>query len=329
MSRETKIGMLTGLLVIVLIGVLLSEYLGNSGPEGKGKVAAMNTGDGARKSIREPVMAPGQEREPIINAMVSGPNDGQPEVPQSVAGGNGGTVVTPPAEVTDVGHARDVAAGKTSVDLTGKMPDGTNLATYVTPEEEKRALEMQKLAGVGAPGGNLATVPLPPPTTKTEVYVVAKGDTLTTIAKKYYKSATKAEFAKIVAANPGVLKDDKTPLVVGKKLNIVVPVVASVVPPVAPGMSLKTGPGVGMPGPVTGLKTGDVAPTAKIYEVQKGDTIERIARKVSPGTLTATVKAIMTLNNLKADSVLQVGQKLKMPEVAAAPGPIPAVATVH
>ena len=52
MTREAKIGMLTGLGVIVLIGVLLSEYLGGgshtTGMTATGRMAALPERSGDR-----------------------------------------------------------------------------------------------------------------------------------------------------------------------------------------------------------------------------------------------------------------------------------------
>ena len=51
-------------------------------------------------------------------------------------------------------------------------------------------------------------------------YVIAKGDTLAKISTKFYQNAKVENEKKIVAANPGQLKDVTTMLVVGKTLVI-------------------------------------------------------------------------------------------------------------
>src|ERR1043165_1995914 len=62
MTREAKIGMLTGLGVIVLIGVLLSNYLGkNPSP----RMASLPIGASYREQITQPVgvsSSPGEAR---------------------------------------------------------------------------------------------------------------------------------------------------------------------------------------------------------------------------------------------------------------------------
>jgi LysM repeat protein len=114
-------------------------------------------------------------------------------------------------------------------------------------------------------------------------HVVAKGEMLSTIAKKYHVSV-KA----IQDANPNA---NPTKLQIGQKLNI-------------PAASAKA-EAVAVAAPAD-------ASDASVYVVKSGDALEKIAK--SNGT---TVKAIKALNNLKTDRIA-VGQKLKMPAGKAA-----------
>jgi LysM repeat protein len=132
----------------------------------------------------------------------------------------------------------------------------------------------------------LTNVPSPIPTT-TEVapaatteYVVAKGDSFSSIAKKFGVSA-KA----IATANPGV---DSSHLKIGQKLNI---------------------PAAGAAVAANGNTTASTVTAAgeTIYTVKSGDTLTRIASHHG-----ITVKAIKSLNNLSTDRI-SVGQKLKLP----------------
>ena len=60
MTREAKIGMLTGLGVILLIGVLLSNYLGTgTGPAPTARMAPLSIGAGYRQEVMQPVVPPG------------------------------------------------------------------------------------------------------------------------------------------------------------------------------------------------------------------------------------------------------------------------------
>ena len=119
------------------------------------------------------------------------------------------------------------------------------------------------------------------PTGEAKVHVVAKGDSFSTMAKKY-GVGTKA----IETANPGV---DSTKLKIGQKVNI---------PAAAP-----------KPAKTTGTKTG--APAAPdsdgAYTVKSGDNLGNIAKR--HGT---TVAKLREANGLKTDQI-KVGQKLKVP----------------
>jgi LysM repeat protein len=127
-------------------------------------------------------------------------------------------------------------------------------------------------------------------------YVVAKGDTLATIAK-----SKKVTVKALTEANPGV---EPTKLQIGQKLHIP--------PPTAPTVATQGSNGA----PAADAATGD-----PLYTVKSGDTLIRIAQDHK-----TSVRAIRTANNLKTDSI-KVGQKLKIPVKmadtgAAAPGPM-------
>jgi len=116
-------------------------------------------------------------------------------------------------------------------------------------------------------------------------YTVAKGDTFSTIGKKFGVSA-KA----IMDANPNV---EATKLQVGKKLQI----------PAA------TKTAVASSGAAPASET---ASSEHVYNVKSGDTLIKIA-----GEHHTSVKAIRAANSLKTDRIT-VGQKLKIPAKALA-----------
>jgi len=146
---------------------------------------------------------------------------------------------------------------------------------------------------------NAAPVVVPPPIVEPVVtpgseYAVAKGDTLTTIAKAHHVT-----LPALMAANPGV---DSKHLKIGQKL--VIP--AATVSPIA--------------APTTGAVTADAG--GDTYTVKSGDTLTTIAKKHS-----TTVKALQAANNLTTTKI-KVGQKLKLPAAAtAAPAPAPVETT--
>jgi LysM repeat protein len=131
-------------------------------------------------------------------------------------------------------------------------------------------------------------VPITPAAT-TE-YTIVKGDTYSTIAKKFHVT-TKA----LQEANPGI---EPTKLQIGQKIQVPAPS--------APSTGTTT-----EPSDVAGAGGSDTP----IYTVKSGDTLSRIAAQYH-----VTVRAIRSANNLRTDSI-KVGQKLKIPVKAPAPVP--------
>lgn len=133
--------------------------------------------------------------------------------------------------------------------------------------------------------------PLPPeqpPSPQQQEYVIQKGDSYSTIAKKFGISAKT-----IQDANPGV---NPLKLQIGKKIMI-------------PSPTPSNGHSISAP---SVPDSGEV-----IYVVKSGDRLEKIAAKY--GT---TAKAIADANNLKTINKIVVGQKLKIPVKAPPPAPV-------
>jgi len=125
-------------------------------------------------------------------------------------------------------------------------------------------------------------------------YAIAKGDSFSTIAKKFHVSA-KA----IADANPGV---DSVKLKIGQKIHI----------PEAAAPAATTAAGVA---PVETTSVGG----EQSYAVKSGDNLTKIATQHG-----VSVKALRAANALKTDSI-KVGQKLKIPaKAASAPVTAPA-----
>ena len=118
-------------------------------------------------------------------------------------------------------------------------------------------------------------------------YVVAQGDTFSTVAKKFHVSVKAIE-----EANPSV---EPTKLKIGQTIHIPAPTVA------AAGSSTASG-------------TADTTSGAQTYVVKSGDSLSKIA-----GEFAVTVKALRSANNLTTDKIV-VGQKLKVPVKASATG---------
>jgi len=158
----------------------------------------------------------------------------------------------------------------------------TNLPTVTAVETN-----LQPTVAEAAPGAPAAM----------SEYIILKGDTFSTIARKFGVT-----IKAIQVANPGV---DPAKLQIGKKIAIPTPSVA------AP----------------TAAASGAAVPAADNsgwYKVKSGDTLSKIATEHH-----TTVKAIQSANNL-TDTRIKVGQQLKLPAKAvateAAPVPAPAPA---
>jgi peptidoglycan endopeptidase LytF len=176
-------------------------------------------------------------------------------------------------------------------------------ATSETPPAPVETAPTNELASTNpglapAPGGtNPAMAPAPeapspappPPAPVNTEYVVAKGDSFYSIAKK-----NGLKIKDIEAANPNIAP---TKLKVGMKLQI--PPASTVAP---------SSGGVASAAPAA--EGGDT------YTVKSGDSLTKIAHANG-----ITVKALRAANDLKTDRI-KVGQKLKLPSrVAAEPAP--------
>ena len=167
----------------------------------------------------------------------------------------------------------------TTTDNTGQTYSDTNLPAL--PPDTNVAY----VAASNPPPG----LPSEAATAQQQEYVIQRGDSYSTIARKYPGITAKA----IQDANPGV---DPLKLQPGKKILIPAPTTsnghATSTPPVA--------------------DSGEV-----IYVVKSGDRLEKIA-----ATYGTTAKAIADANNLKTINKIVVGQKLKIPVKATPPAPV-------
>lgn len=161
-------------------------------------------------------------------------------------------------------------------------------------------------AGSNAAPATAATqVPAPAPVPAPEVapgapgvgatdYKVVKGDSYSTIAKKFHVT-----IKAIADANPGV---EPTKLQIGQTLHIPAPA--------APAPTAATTSSAALPTEAAGGE--------QVYTVVSGDSLIKIA-----GHFGTTVKALRSANDLTTDKI-KVGQKLKIPVKTAAAPAVPA-----
>ena len=135
----------------------------------------------------------------------------------------------------------------------------------------------------------------PPPAGPATDYVIVKGDTFSTIAKKFHVSIRALQ-----EANPAV---QPTRLKIGQSIHVPAP----------------SAPSAAAGGTGT-TATADTGGSEHVYSVKSGDSLTKIAAEF--GT---SIRALRSANNLKTDKIV-VGQKLKIPAKASAASSNPASA---
>jgi LysM repeat protein len=232
MTKEAKVGMLTGLGVIVVIGVLLSEYLNT--PPGvapsslaTGKMAALPIGEGKRTQMLQEVGVPAMVQAESTAVSGGGGGGGLPSLPAAFAADthrdaplaavpvSAGPVVGAPVSAVPAGPVQVASVQGLEAPATVQVED--------TAFQPGAPLPVDAGAAVASDTGEKAK----PVQVKVagEEYVIAKGDGLGKIAAKFYKANTAENRERIVAANPSLMKDGQVFLMAGKK--IVIPAVAT------------------------------------------------------------------------------------------------------
>jgi LysM repeat protein len=172
---------------------------------------------------------------------------------------------------------------------TTGSPESTNTATPAFVEPTNTPAAPTNL--VTAPTTNIPMTPViepQPPAANPSDYVIVKGDTFSTIAKKFHVSV-KA----LLDANPSV---EPTKLKIGQTIHVPpAPVLAAV--------ASSNGTAAG---------ASDTNSSGQTYSVKSGDSLTKIA-----GQFGVTIKALRSANNLKTDKIV-VGQKLAIPGKAPA-----------
>lgn len=203
MGRETKVGLLVGLVFIVLFGVILSGRAGTMAPEH----AVLPTGES--QSHRTSVETLGRTVDPFgkgESLEVQGPDAGLARKPEPVeeplpAPERLTPVDAPPAKADDRGT---VAFGPAVIETpTGREADGLRVAKGDDPFER------------------LANQPpiIQPTETDRRIYTVKAGDTLTSVARQFYGKDGNRLWKRILEANKATLHDSNR-LAVGQKLVI-------------------------------------------------------------------------------------------------------------
>lgn len=220
MTRETRIGLLVGLVFIVAFGVLLSELTGHSGPTPPPPAAAA-------EHVENYLHTPAIEEAPEANvgALVT---DAGTLRAHGTAGG--AAVVQADVLRPDNGRAPVIETISTEV-----KPPPAILAAGLHPDHRTAVIAGVPVGTVGSgsvpvvSGSGTAALPA-----GSKTYKVQAGDRLMTLAAKFYGKGQEKQYKRILEANKKTLPDEKAPLFVG--MEIVIPPAETTAPaaPVVP-----------------------------------------------------------------------------------------------
>jgi nucleoid-associated protein YgaU len=339
MTRETRIGLLVGLVFIVMFGLVLSELTGTSTPQPPPSSARSSDSMYAWTPIVQD--APAQTTHTELAA--SNPQAALAQPAQAP------TAAEVPATVqSSVAQAPVLTSPQAAVVESRPMPPGAE-EVQPTVVASPAAAETPVVASATPVAAPAAEEPAPPPS---RTYVVEPKDSLIKIARKVYGPQHEREYKRILEANRDTL-DDEESISVGQKLVIpplpedkqVAAKKAQDAQPKVREMGLddlqnymnKPQDASSTPQQLAAAETSkkpadaaDASATAqkgektsvaekpaavKTYVVQKGDTLSKIARKTLNDDSKATLDKIYNANKgkLSRPDRLKVGMKLEIP----------------
>jgi nucleoid-associated protein YgaU len=203
-GKETKFGLIVGVAFIVLFGVILGGRVGSAA----GDHAPLPVGDsGGHRVIVDTIFGAGdplapQDRSLALDEPLPGrtePVDGRPAEESLPAPEEGTPEASEAVEAPPVGR---LAFAPARVETPMPAPAG------VEPAPPEEPLGDEVLADEAVEEGAPAPEPVgPPPAPARPVHVVAKGETLTTIARQYYGDDGPRLWRRIWEANKGTLPD--------------------------------------------------------------------------------------------------------------------------
>lgn len=305
MTRETKIGLLVGLAFIIVIGILLSDHLTNSGdPQaqltlvGPNALQGLSVPGGNSAQVPAPVNPPAiTPREPVPTrievtrppttapaALVRiGPG---PAVPVEIRGS------TPPAPVEETrvatNHTGDsgMTAGADAPDVRGPLGEIAS----------RHGEELVAVGTIRTPTG-----PAAPAVRAGKQYKAETGDTVSKMAAKFLGGNTKTNRDAIVKANP-TLQADPNKVIVGATYAIPTPVAIEQPRPVI-------APPAVAPAPAPAVASS----MEHWYTVKANDSLWKIASEQMGDA--AAVASIKELNRdvLKGTDIVKPNMKLRLP----------------
>jgi len=310
MTRETRIGLLVGLLFIVLFGLVLADY--------------------ANPPSKPPIQT--QKKELALPMIEEGPVRADP--PAAIAAKD-------PALA-----ARDAAPGGVDPPAGEKIASADKpmrVVSDLAPMPPDRFIVVDSPGRDGAPdakgvGPTDASSGVAATEAKSRAYTVEAGDSLRKIARKVYGPTREMEYKRICEANKDTVPTETSLLVIGKVLVIPsLPDAAPAKPSDASALAGLLRPGRDAGGVremdanelrahLAGRSTGDggpvpaagnaAAPAKKTYVVQKGDSLSKIVRRCLNDDSRSAIQKLIQANSGKIkgpEQVLRIGMELEIP----------------
>lgn len=287
MTKETRIGLLVGLLFIIMFGLILGELTGPNSLPPSPAVAEENVESYAATPAIYPLGPPGGGRANVAPGAPAGPAPG------------GG----PPAD--DGGGIIEVAISPAP---TSPRPGGaleTELARDLPTLTARRQTPV--------PPAPVPPTPRPPaPAPRPRTYTVKANDTLIEIAREVYGARHAMSYKLIYGANRNVLSSESR-LTIGQKL-VIPPLPTPAAAPARP-----TGGGYTEMDAAELARRFSGAPRPaeqRIYVVQRGDSLTAIAGKVLGDDSPEAVRKLYQANRdrMAGPDILDVGVKLRVPQ---------------
>ncbi len=280
MTRESRIGMMVGLVFIVMFGLVICELAG-PGPQRP-----------------RPAAGAPRERDSLDAAPLFEPAEERVEVPLAAG--------------SDAGGAREEGSVNVAMLPMAERSRGGVVESRVHAGEEESRAETRTPHRRESPARSRGAARRRRPAGRT--YTTVAGDSLIRIARKTYGREHAQQYRRIYEANRNVLR---SPSVVPVGVRLVIPPLEgegegdSAAPPAASGVRGNAGAALEQ---VRRHVSGRAA--GRRYVTRRGDTLTAIARKTMGGAGTAAVRRLYAANRdvLRNPNVVPVGVTLTIPE---------------
>ncbi|HTV49259.1 MAG TPA: LysM peptidoglycan-binding domain-containing protein [Phycisphaerae bacterium] len=318
MNKETKVGLLVGLALIVLVGAILSNYL--SRPSQDQAAGGLNTIDqqlrqGFSDSDTVPPPPDMSPQQPPLTTSAN--SSGSSAASTGSTGQTAGQNPPAPGARQQNPAPNPAAAGASNTQGTvAQNPSAQSSSTLNLPLNLPQTTMVADDSGTpinGAPDNNAPQIHT---ASASNVYTVVAGDTLSRIARKFYHSSGSSVINRILHANASKLSSRESILRVGETL--VIPAITAT--PEAVATAHKSAAPLdtvliptdyaasnNFPAPAPEKTSG------AIYHVKQGDTLYSIARRFLGSGNKSNITLIMQTNHIQDASSLTIGQTLHIP----------------